>query len=201
MYVMDYTLSAVGKKYLLSRKDVWISDLYYTFDSGWDCAFFFSDRKDNGLIIRNKCFDEKQDRDEYNAFRISIGKRSVLEEQRMHFRVNPDKTLTFVERKTLPWQCVPIHEKIRSADLFRDHVHWKYKNHTWDVTADVAIRITTSSHKIMTVLCDCVGETLETYVNYKERENAILSKRWSKKLWGMKCENADRWERQIIHLF
>lgn len=41
MYVMDYTLSAVGKKYLLSRKDVWISDLYYTFDSGWDCAFFF----------------------------------------------------------------------------------------------------------------------------------------------------------------
>ena len=33
------------------------------------------------------------------------------------------------------------------------------------------------------------------------QENAILSKRWSKKLWGMKCENADRWERQIIHLF
>lgn len=201
MYKIRYTLSDTSRKYLCSRKNRRVSHLYYTFDNGWDSVFLLSNKRDSGILLQNKCYYEKQDRDEYNAFRVSIGSRSVLEKSRMHFRVNPDKTLTFVSREPLPWQCMPIHETIRSVDLFRDHVYWKYQNHTWDVATDVAIRISFPSHKILVVLCDCVGETLKTYVDYQKSENSILSHMWSKKVWGMKCENADRFSREMIPLF
>lgn len=163
-----------------------VTHVLMEFDAGW-------------LLLQNKIVDEPKDNDEYSAFKIRVTSHDVLKKNHKIMKTINNKPV-FDRYEPFKWFEFEVGQNVTNIEIYRDHAKWSYNGNIWDITTDVAIRLSSENHIFLFVLQDTLAQLINVYYNYSASDNDLINMCWSSQEWGMKAENIDALNRITIEI-